>query len=181
MNRPCCVGADLMEFAAPEIAEVVSGRKTFKTAAKSVGIQTLRKQLGSGSIKRTASRVIPTKSSKQISRSRRHIFEKHISLIKSFIFWHHSFVAVPGNLGGKIPAVDDVLSSHEQGFFSTTSLDENCIEFDFKTDQNYYVDLRQTYSALKLKLVRSRSYETYNSKKVEEEHKEGAELDDSLE
>ena len=82
------VGADLLEFAVPEIAEVVSGRKTFKTAAKSVGRQTLRKQLAEGSRrqkgavggreggsrKRTASRVIPTKSTKQISRSRRDIF-----------------------------------------------------------------------------------------------------------
>ena len=82
------VGADLLEFAVPEIAEVVSGRKNIKSAAKSVGRQTLRKQLGEGqgsrrrtgtrrtggSRKRTASRVIPTKSAKQISRSRRDIF-----------------------------------------------------------------------------------------------------------
>ena len=31
------VGSDLLEFAVPEFAEVVSGRKNFKTAAKSVG------------------------------------------------------------------------------------------------------------------------------------------------
>ena len=31
------VGADLLEFAVPEIAEVVSSRKKIKTAAKSVG------------------------------------------------------------------------------------------------------------------------------------------------
>ena len=69
------VGADLLEFAVPEIAEVVSGRKNIKTAAKSVGRQTLRKQLGEGSRrKRSASRVIPTKSAKQISRSPRDIF-----------------------------------------------------------------------------------------------------------
>ena len=42
------VGADLLEFAVQEIAEVVSGRKNFKTAAKKVGRQTLRKQLGEG-------------------------------------------------------------------------------------------------------------------------------------
>ena len=42
------VGADLLEFAVPEIADVVSGRKNFKTAAKSVGRQTLRKQLMKG-------------------------------------------------------------------------------------------------------------------------------------
>ena len=46
------VGADLSEFAVPEIAEVVSGRKNFRTAAKSVGRQTLRKQMGSGSRKK---------------------------------------------------------------------------------------------------------------------------------
>ena len=38
------VGADLLEFGEPELPEVVSGRKYFKTAAKSVGRQTLRKQ-----------------------------------------------------------------------------------------------------------------------------------------
>ena len=55
-------GADLMEFGVPEIAEVVGGRKNFKIAAKKVGRQTLRKQLGSSSRKKTARRVIPTKS-----------------------------------------------------------------------------------------------------------------------
>ena len=69
-----CVGAHLWEFAAPEFSEVVSDRNTFKRAAKSVQRQTLRNQLGSGSRKRTASRVIPTKSAKQISRSRRDFF-----------------------------------------------------------------------------------------------------------
>ena len=91
------LGADLLEFDVPELAEVVRGRKNFKTAAKSVERQTLKKQLGEGegsrrwkgaiggrepqaygrqggSRKRTASRVILTKSTKQISRSRRDIF-----------------------------------------------------------------------------------------------------------
>ena len=67
------VGADLLEFASPEFAEVVSGRKNFKTAEKIVGKQTVRKQLGSGNRKRTASRVNRTKSAKQISRSGRDI------------------------------------------------------------------------------------------------------------
>ena len=76
------IGADMLEFAAPEIGEVFSGRKSFKSAAKSVGKKTLRKQLGEGegSRKRTVSRgskqrrIIPTKSTKQSSRSRRDIF-----------------------------------------------------------------------------------------------------------
>ena len=63
------VGADLLDFAAPEIAEIASGGKNFKTAANSVGRETLRKQLGSSSRKSTGSRVIPTKSAEQTSRS----------------------------------------------------------------------------------------------------------------
>ena len=64
------VGADLLEFAVPEVADVVSGKKNFKTAAKSVGRQTLRKQLGGGKQKRS----IPVKSSKRGSRSRKDNF-----------------------------------------------------------------------------------------------------------
>ena len=63
------VGADLLEFAVPEVADVVSGKKIFKTAAKSVGRQALRKQLGGGKQKRS----IPIKKLKRSSRSRRDI------------------------------------------------------------------------------------------------------------
>ena len=61
----------MLEFAAPEIGAVISGRKSFKTAAKSVGKQTLKKQLSSGSKQK---RIIPTKPTKQPSRSRRVVF-----------------------------------------------------------------------------------------------------------
>ena len=89
----------MLEFAAPEIEEVFSGRKSCKTAAKSVGKRTLKTQLGEGEGSRrrkgteggrelaeeslrTAGRqggkkhkrMIPTKSTKQSSRSRRNIF-----------------------------------------------------------------------------------------------------------
>ena len=37
------VGIDLLDFVVPENADEVSGRKKFKTTAKSVGRQTLRK------------------------------------------------------------------------------------------------------------------------------------------
>ena len=52
-------------------------------------------------------------------------------------FRYQPFVAVSGNLGEKVPVVDDVLSSHEQEIYPTTSLDENCIEVEFQTDRNY--------------------------------------------
>ena len=146
------VSAELMQFAAPENAEIVSGRKNFKTAAKSVGRQFLREQLGSGSRKRTASIVISTKSAKQISRSRRDIFTNISHYSCQVVFGTNPLWQFLETLEGK---------SHEQ-------------TFEFQTDRNYYVDLRQTYLALKLKLVRGRGYETYNSKEVKKEHKEDA-------
>ena len=87
-------------------------------------------------------------------------------------FRYQPFVAVSGNLGGKVPIVDDVLSSHEQEIYPTTSLDENCIEFEFQTDRNYYVDLRQSFLALKLKFVKGRGYDTYESNEKKKEHKD---------
>ena len=87
-------------------------------------------------------------------------------------FRYQPFVAVSGNLGGKVPIVDDVLSSHEQEIYPTTSLVENCTEFEFEKDRNYYVDLRQSFSALKLKFVEGRGYDTYESKEEKKEHKD---------
>ena len=77
--------ADMLEFAAPEIGGVISGRKSFKSAAMSVEKQTLEKQLDERSCRRKGTvgvrqrgskqrRIIPTKSTKQCSRSRRDIF-----------------------------------------------------------------------------------------------------------
>ena len=86
-------------------------------------------------------------------------------------FRYQLFVAVSGNLGGKVPIVDDVLSSHEQEIYPTTSLDENCIEFEFQTDRNYYVDLRQSFLTLKLKCVKGPGYDTYESKGKKKQHK----------
>ena len=87
-------------------------------------------------------------------------------------FRYQTFVAVSGNLGGNVPIVDDVLSSHEQEIYPTTSIDEKCIEFEFQTDRNYYVDLRQSFLALKLKFVKGRGYDTYESNEKKKEHKD---------
>ena len=87
-------------------------------------------------------------------------------------FRYQPFVAVSGNVGGKVPIVDDVLSSHEQEIYPNTSLDENCIEFEFQTDRNYYVDLRQSFLALRVKFFKGRAYDTYESKEKKKEHED---------
>ena len=87
-------------------------------------------------------------------------------------FRYQPFVAVSGNYGGKVPIVEDVLSSHEQEIYPNTSPNENCIVFEFQTDWNFYVDLRQSFFALKLKFVKSRGYNIYKSKEKKKEHKD---------
>ena len=72
----------------------------------------------------------------------------------------------------KVPVVDDMLFFHEQEIYPTTSLDENSIEFDFQTDRNVYVDLRQTYLALKIEVIKGRGFDTYKTTEKEKEHKE---------
>ena len=47
------------------------------------------------------------------------------------VYQYQPLVAVPGRLGGKFPVVDDILSSREQENYPTSSLDGNCLEFDF--------------------------------------------------
>ena len=93
-------------------------------------------------------------------------------------FGYQPSVTVSGNLGWKVPVVDDVLSSHEQKIYPTTSLGENCREFEFQTDRNSYVDLRQTYLAVRLIIVRGRGYETYTSKEVKKEHNDEAQAEE---
>ena len=165
------VGADFLEFAVLGIAFVVGGRKKLKTAAESVGRQTLRKQLDSCSRKKTTSRVNSWKSTKQSSRSQKDVFCKRSSLIISNNFRYPPFLAVSWSLRGKFPVVEDVLSSHEQEIYPITSLDETCGELEFQSDRNLYVDFRRTYLALKLKSVKGYKYQSYFTKELEESTK----------
>ena len=90
---------------------------------------------------------------------------------------YQRFVAVSGNLGGKVPVVYDVLSSHKQEIYRTTSLDKNCIEFEFQRIGTS-VDLRQTYLVLKLKFVKGRRCKIYNPEEKKKEHSEEGKEDE---
>ena len=89
-------------------------------------------------------------------------------------FRYQPFVVVSGNPGVVVPLVDDVLSSHEHEIYPTTTLDEKSIEFEFQTDSNVYVDMRQTYLALKVKQIKRRGFDTYKTTDKKKEHKEDA-------
>ena len=92
------IGADLLEFAVPEIAEVIRGSKNFKTAAKNVGRQTLRKVSGSGSRKKLrAESFQQLPQNKSVGRDE--TFYNYFSLIMSSKFRYQPFMAVSGNPG----------------------------------------------------------------------------------
>ena len=59
----------------------------------------------------------------------------------------------------------DVLSSHDQETYPTTSLDENSIDYAIETDRKTYVNSRKQFWAMELKLVIGRSSEIYSIKK----------------
>ena len=170
------LGADLLEYAVPETAAVVNVRKKIKPPAKSVGGQFLRKQLSILNRKNPASKVILAKSANKPF-SREESFYNHFSLFMSNSFRYQPFVAFSENLGGEVPVVDNVLFSHEHEKYPTTSLHENCKQFEFQTNRNYSFDLRQTNLALKLKFVMGPSYETCNTKQLRKVHEEDANLD----
>ena len=56
--------------------------------------------------------------------------------------------------------------------YPTASLDQNSFEFEFQTDLNVHVDLRQTYFALKVKLVEGRGFDSYKTTEKKKKHTE---------
>ena len=160
------IGADMLEFAAPEIGEVISGRKSFKTAAK-VWESKLWKTNWVTVVNRG-------ESSKQnllnnpVGRDETFLQTLLVDHVKQFSvptfcrsvwkswressnWWRFPVLAWTRNLSNYLT------------WWKLHSL-------NFKTERNYYVDLRQPFLALKLKFVEGRGYDTYESK--EEEHKD---------
>lgn len=70
------VGADLISAAAPDIGDLLTGKKKVKAFAKDVGVKTLRKQIGAGKKKRRISKKTTSKNSRRRRRTRKDIFHK---------------------------------------------------------------------------------------------------------
>ena len=118
------VGAELLEIASPQIDEVESGRRNFKTVAMSCD-----DKLWVNSWLLVAWKRLQAKSFQQKLQSKSVVheetFSRTILSIMWSIFWYQPNVAVSGNLGGKVPVVDNVLSSKQQVINLTASIDEN--------------------------------------------------------
>ena len=84
-------------------------------------------------------------------------------------FRNQPIATVSGNLGAKVPVVHDVLTFHEQKKLSYYLTRENCIMLRWSE-----TDL----IGLKLKIIKSRCYETYSTKETKKKHKEEAKADE---
>ena len=65
----------------------------------------------------------------------------------------------------KVPVLEAIISSYIQEVFPSTSLAESSIEFEFETDCNLYLDMRDTHLSLKLQLFKGRLFEAFKKKK----------------
>ena len=150
------VGADLIEIVAPEIGNVLAGRKKFKLAATDVGKKTSRKQLWGGKPRK---RRIVQKRSPKISR-RRQTRKDNFSKLKwkktrstndsNFHYGHFTNSCL--EIFDKIAVLEPIESSHIQKVYASTSLDESSIEIEFETDRSIYLDMRNIHSQIKLGL-----------------------------
>lgn len=69
------IGSNLLEAAAPDIGDLIVGKKKIKSFAKDVGSRAIRKQLGGGKRKKKAAKVIKRKTPTKNSRSRADFFK----------------------------------------------------------------------------------------------------------
>ena len=91
-------------------------------------------------------------------------------------------MAVSGNLGKKVPVIDDVLLHHEQEIYPTTSLKKNWIERVWFSNGSELLRWFETeVIGFETEIVKGRGYETYNSAEVKKEHKEEAKADEEAE
>ena len=69
-----------------------------------------------------------------------------------------------------VPVLEPIISSHIQEVYPTTSLDESSIEFEYETDRNVFIDMRDTHLLIKLKAHKNRFFDDYAEI---DEHKDG--------
>ena len=154
-------------IAATGIGEVVSGRRKFKTFANDLGTKTVRKHLGGAKKKsKRRTRSISRKSRLKTHRSRENIFD-NLKRVKIKVIFGTELLQI----FDKVPVLETILSSYIQEVFPNTSLDESSIEFQFKTDRNLYLDMRDTQLSLKLQLFKGRLFDVFKDEKAEHKAK----------
>ena len=84
-------------------------------------------------------------------------------------FLYGEFIISSLEIFDKVLVLGTIMSSYTQKVFPNTSLDDSSIEFEFETDRNLYLDMRDIHLSLKLQLFKGRLFDAF--KKEKEEHK----------
>ena len=67
----------------------------------------------------------------------------------------------------KVLVLEIIISSYTQEVFHSFSVVESSIEFEFETDCNLYLDMRDIHLSLKLQLFRGRLFDAFEKEKAE--------------
>ena len=78
----------------------------------------------------------------------------------------------------KVPVLETIMSSYTQEIFPGTSMDESSIEFEFETERNLYLDMRDTHLRLKLQLFKGRLFDAFKKEKAEHNAKSEEDSDE---
>ena len=90
-----------------------------------------------------------------------------MSVNQSSHFRYGAFTNSSLEIFDKVPVLETIISSYTKEIFPSTSLDESSIEFEFETDRNIYLDMRDTHLSLKLQLFEGRLFEAFKKEKAE--------------
>ena len=107
--------------------------------------------------KRRTSRTISRKRRSKNSRSRKNILTLKMILNQSSHFWYRTFTNYSLENFEKVRVLETVLTSYTQEVFPVNSLDKSSIEFEFETDCNLYLNMRDINLSLKLHYSRAGS------------------------
>ena len=87
-----------------------------------------------------------------------------MSVNQSCHFWYGAFTNSSVDIFGKNPVLESDMSSYIQEEFPNTSLDESGIEFEFETDRNLYLDVRENHLSVKLQSSKGRLFDAFKKK-----------------
>ena len=77
-----------------------------------------------------------------------------------------------------VPVLETIMPSYTQEVFLCTSLDGSSIEFEFETDRNLYLNMRETHLSLKLQLFKGRLFDAFKKEKAEHKAKSADDSDE---
>ena len=93
--------------------------------------------------------------------------------LKQSNFWYGAFINSSMENFDRVPVLETYLSSYTQEVFPSN--------FEFETDRNLYLDMRDTHLILKLRLFKGRLFDAFKKEKAEHKAKSEEDSDEEPE